>query len=413
MHIAVLYQYGHNPDCPAASRHWRLMEEWSQSHEVTLITSTAMRRTRSTYRNPWVPDGVRLVEIPLDYTNAMSVPGRLTAFAQFTAGLLRVTRHMEAPDVVLASSTPLTVAWAGSVLARRWKIPWVFEVCDLWPEFPIQMGVVPRALQSPLRGFERALYDRADRVIAFSPDMTAHIADMGFEEKTETTYGGTEASRFDRPDVHDIKQSRKLTLLYAGTLGRANAIPLLLETAERLSHRADHEFVFLGDGYYREQVQNAADKLGNVRFLGTLPLEQTAYWFRRADLSLVSFEPLPVLAANSPSKIYDSLASGTPALVTNSGWTRDLVERNGVGWYCPSADAVGFSRCVASLIDQPLALQAAGERAYRLARHSDYALMFDRNAQARQYEKVFLDVTGNSERAGENSAQASSQLKAA
>ncbi len=213
--------------------------------------------------------------------------------------------------------------------------------------------------------------------------------------------------------MRDIKQSQKLTLLYAGTLGRANAIPLLLETAERLSHRTDHEFVFVGDGYYREQVQEAADRLRNIRFLGTLPLEQTAHWFRRADLSLVTFEPLPVLAANSPSKIYDSLASGTPALVTNSGWTRDLVEQNGVGWYCPSADSVGFSQCIGSLIDRPLALQAAGSRAYRFARDPENALMFDRDEQARQYERVFLEVTGRTAAVREEASHHSEQLRAA
>ncbi len=413
MHIAVLYQYGHNPDCPAASRHWRLMEEWSKRHEVTLITSTSMRHTRRMYRTPWVPSGVRLVEIPLEYTNAMSVSERLVAFARFATSALRAMRHMEAPDVLLASSTPLTAVWAGAVMARRWKIPWVFEARDLWPEFPIQMNAVPSLLKGPLHGLARTLYSRADRVMALSPDMASHIGDLGFGDKTETTYGGTEASRFERPEIHDIKQTSKSTLLYAGTLGRANAIPLLLEAAERLSHRSDHEFVFLGDGYYREQVQEAADRLQNLRFLGTLPLEQTAYWFRRADLSLVTFEPIPVLASNSPSKIYDSFASGTPVLVTNSGWTRDLVEENGLGWYSSPGDSAGFSQRIGSLIDRPLALQAAGTRAYRFARDPENALMFDRDEQARQYERVFFEVTGETAAISEDGSRRFEQLRAA
>ncbi len=196
MHIAVLYQYGHNPDCPAASRHWRLMEEWSRRHEVTLITSTAMRKTRGVYRTPWVPSGVRLVEVPLYYTNAMSVSERLRAFSRFTARALFAMKHMESPDVLLASSTPLTAGWAGSVMARRWGIPWVFEVRDLWPEFPIQMGAVPRLLERSLKRLSRRLYGSADRVLALSPDMMSHITSLGFGEKTETSYGGTEALRF-------------------------------------------------------------------------------------------------------------------------------------------------------------------------------------------------------------------------
>jgi glycosyltransferase involved in cell wall biosynthesis len=83
-------------------------------------------------------------------------------------------------------------------------------------------------------------------------------------------------------------------------------------------------------------------------------------WFRLAEISIVSFLDLPVLDANSPAKFYDSLAVGTPVIVTNNGWTRQWVEKHSCGWYSPAGNADALASCVSALLANPAKLKQAG-----------------------------------------------------
>ena len=287
----------------------------------------------------------------------------------------------------------------------------MFEVRDLWPDFPIQMGAIPSTLHEPARRLERSLYQSASRIMTLSPDMTQHVADLGFAGKVETSFGGADAKDASSSPLGRTTANKRSTLLYAGTLGRANAIPMLLETAERLASRDDHTFVFMGSGYYADAVQAAAERLPNVRFVGEIPRHETAEWFAKADLSLVTFEPLSVLKSNSPSKLYDSLSVGTPPVVTNSGWTRELVEKHRMGWYCSSENVDTFSSCLSALLDSPQHIADAGKRALTFARAPSHRLLFDREAQAEQYLSIFESIVPTDHSLGRPTPSAQQQDK--
>jgi glycosyltransferase involved in cell wall biosynthesis len=167
--------------------------------------------------------------------------------------------------------------------------------------------------------------------------------------------------------AHGLDDGRRL-VLYAGSLGRANAIPTLLAAARRLADRLDARFVFAGGGFHRPDVARAAAAQPNVCLLPPLPMPQALALFRAADLSLVSFLDRPVLAANAPGKFFDSLAAGTPVVVTNDGWTRAFVARHGCGWFVPPERPAALAARVAACLDAPDALAAAGRRATAVAR---------------------------------------------
>ncbi len=401
MHIAVFYQYYHNPDCAAAAKHYTSLQHWVAEHTVTMITSARWRGERLTERYPWVPEGVRLVEFDVPYDNRMSALRRGGAFARYALKALRAGSRMPRPDVVFGTSTPLSAAWVAARVARHHGVPWVFEVRDLWPDFPIEMGAVPPRLHGPLRAAEARLYRDAAHLVAFSPGIEAHLAVQGHADKTTLLYNGTDLALIDAARGHDFEALRsayglgdKRVLLYAGTFGRANAISLMLEAARRLAYRDDHVFVFLGDGYYQEALAEAERTLPNVRLVPPQPHHAIFDWFHLAYASLVSFLPLPVLGANSPSKLYDSLACGTPIVVTNDGWMRDLVEAHGCGWFASSADEDGYVATLAHLLDHPEEVAEAGERAAAMVHHPGLRILFDRDAQARRYLDIFERVAG-------------------
>ena len=375
MRIAVFFQYYHTPDCPTAARPYALVKRLARDHDVTVITTRAWEPKRAAERFPWAPPGVRLVRFDVPYRNAMSARERLAAFGRYAAQAVAHGLRMPRPDVILGSSTPLTTAAAAATVAQARGVPWIFEVRDLWPDFPVQMGALPRGVRSLLYGLEFALYRSAAHVVALSADMALHVrsgaptapvttleygADMGLVDAIDDDTRRGLRTRFDLDRPHLV--------LYAGTFGRANAIPTLLDAAQRLADRDDVLVAFAGDGHHAGRVARAAERHAHLRRLPPLPYPEALALFRLADVSLVPFRDRPILATNSPAKFFDSLAVGTPVVVTNPGWTRRAVEAHGCGWAVPPEDPAALAGCLRRVLDAPGDRRSAGERGEALAR---------------------------------------------
>ena len=394
MHIAVFSQYHTNPDCPATSRHYTLLAHIAKTHRVTLLTTPVWKSQRLTNAFPWVPAGVEIREANVPYENRMGPARRALAFAQYAAWAVGEGLRIDKPDVIWGISTPLTAAWAAAQVARWRRVPWVFEVQDLWPAFPIAMGAVRTALaRQQLYRLEKRLYQSARHILPLSPDMTRYVAELGIAPaKVTTVLNGTDlelAARATPAVVDRLRQVHGLAgqrvILYAGTFGRANDIPTLVAAAEALA-ATDSEVVwlFLGHGFYEPLIAAAAARWpGRIRLVGGQARHEVFGWFALAAVSVVSFLSLPVLDSNSPAKLYDSLAVGTPVIVTNPGWTRTLVAQHGCGWYVPAGNAEDLVRKLRHLLAHPEMLAAAGANGRQLARTE-----FDRQQLAAQVQRV-------------------------
>ena len=357
MHIVVMLQYYHTPDCPTAGRPYALVRALARHHDVTLITTHTGRTRRLAHQLDWVPPNVSLHELRIPYRNKMDTRARLWAFAQYAVRACIRGMRQPRPDLIVASSTPLSVPLTAALVARWHDVPWVFEVRDLWPDFPIQMGAVPSAwAQRGLYALERTLYQSARHVVALSPDMATHVRRRAGHDRVTMNPYGTDLTLLRRAPIREARALCPLgdgqrLVLYAGSFGRANAIPTLLGAARRLRHRSDLVWAFVGDGYYRSAIEAAAERLSNVRLLPPQSYHRTLALFKHATLSVTSFIDRPVLRANAPSKLMDSLAAGTPVIVTNPGWTKQLVESGGCGWCVPPEDAEALARCIMRAFD--------------------------------------------------------------
>lgn len=394
MHIAVFSQYHTNPDCPATSRHYTLLAHIAKTHRVTLLTTPAWKNQRLTKEFPWVPAGVDIREAEISYSNQMGPARRALAFAQYAAWAVREGLRIDKPDVIWGISTPLTAAWAAAQVARWRRVPWVFEVQDLWPSFPIAMGAVPTGLaRQQLYQLEKRLYQSARHILPLSPDMTRYITDLGISpEKVTTVLNGTDlelATRATSQAVETLRRSQDLVgkrvILYAGTFGRANDIPTLVAAAEAMAAAdSDAVWVFLGHGFFEPLLAAAAARWpGRIRLVGGQARHEVFSWFALAEVSVVSFLGLPVLDSNSPAKLYDSLAVGTPVVVTNQGWTKTLVEQHGCGWYVPAGAPDALATKLQELLAQPAVLATAGANGRSLA-----ATEFDRQRLAQRVQQL-------------------------
>ena len=394
MRIHLYYQYFHNPDCAAASRHFHLVQYLSKRHEITVITSDIWENKRITNHFEWAPDGVQIESIRAPYENNMGRAKRLFAFIRYMFGAFIKGIRLPKPDIIIGTSTPLSAAWIAGKIARMRGIPWVFEVRDLWPDFPIQMGAIPfKWMKKWLWKIEKNMYKTASHVIPLSPDMHRHIQAKGISNnKITTLINGTDYELARQSSAVLQKELRqayalegKKIVLYAGTLGRANAIESILEIAELLEADTEIQFILIGEGYYQQEVIKYASKLGNILFLPPVPRHKIFDWYALADLSLVPFLQLPVLDANSPAKFFDSLSVGTPVLVTNSGWTRTFVEENDCGWVCANLEPESLATCIRTIMGNPELLMLRGQNGAIVADKC-----FQRTSLFNQFEQILM-----------------------
>lgn len=399
VHLAVFSQYHTNPDCPATSRHYSLLQHIARQHRVTLITTSTWERQRLTREYPWLPAGVDMLAADIPYHNRMGVAARGWAFLKYLGYAWRQGLRIARPDVIWGISTPLSAAWVAGQVARQRRVPWVFEVQDLWPTFPIEMGAVRNPLaQQQLYAAEHRLYQQARHIITLSPGMTDYVRGLGIaEDKLSTILNGTDldqAARATPAAVAALRREHRLegrpVVLYAGTFGRANDIPTLAQAAEELyRQRPEVVWLFMGLGYYEPLLREAAGRCPAIRLVAPQPRHAVFTWLALADVSVVSFLSKPVLETNSPAKFYDSLAVGTPVVVTNPGWTKELVEKHRCGWYVPAEQPAQLAERLAAVLSEPAALHAAGQRGQVVARQQ-----FDRQQLAAQVQLILERAAG-------------------
>jgi glycosyltransferase involved in cell wall biosynthesis len=313
-------------------------------------------------------DGIEVVGVRgayADYMRATAMPNlrRMLAFARFALGATVAALRGPRPDVVYATSPPLTMALPAIAASLRWRAPLVFEVRDLWPEAPIQMGALRNpAVQRMARAVERGVYRRSARLIALSPGIQAALPPA----KTALVPNSADLDLF-----HPAPPGEPFQVAYFGAMGEANDLTAVVEAARLLP---DVTFVLMGDGKRRAELERTAPP--NVRFQSGSKSD-VARLAADSNACLTVFKDVPVLATNSPNKLFDTFAAGRPAIVNMNWWMRELVERNDAGVYVRAGDAPALAEKVAWLRDHPDEAARMGRNARALAERD-----FDRDELA-------------------------------
>jgi glycosyltransferase involved in cell wall biosynthesis len=320
-----------------------------RGHGVRMVTAGEGART---------VDGIEVVGVRggySDYMRATALPNarRMLAFARFALGATAAALRGPRPDVVYATSPPLTMALPALAASLRWRAPLVFEVRDLWPEAPIQMGALRNPISRALaRALERLAYARSRRLIALSPGIQAALP----AERTVLVPNSADLDLFD-PAPPD----GRFQVSYFGAMGEANDLTAAIEAARLLP---DVAFVLMGDGKHRARLESVAP--ANVEFRSGSK-DDVARLAAESSACLTLFKDVPVLATNSPNKLFDTFAAGRVAIVNMDGWMRELVEDNEAGIYVRAGDAAELAEKVAWLRDHPDEAARMGRNARSLA----------------------------------------------
>lgn len=350
MKIWIINQYAMSPLEAGGTRHYNLGRELvKRGHEVTIVTSTVNYITRKAAHvsNGGVStraeiDGVCFIWVssPTYEGNGVRRVWNMVEFATNTGKSIHEQR-LAAPDVILGSSPSMAAALAAARLARSYKVPFVLEVRDLWPQSLVDLGNVTRRhpVVLLLESVEKYLYRRADVILSPLPNAKDHIRSKcpGAVDAVWLP-NGVECAAV--PLRLPSGSGSPFTLMYAGAHNVANNLETVLEAAAILKEQGYSErirFRFVGDGPQKSYLLNIAQekRIHNISFEDQVPKCQIYSVLQQADAFLMSTRKTTLYKYGvSPNKLHDYMAVARPTIVAMDSFNNPVAQA-GAGLVVP------------------------------------------------------------------------------
>lgn len=334
--VLVLHQYFNTPQTGGALRSYylakALVEKGISTVVITTHNGTSLKRE--------LVEGIEVHYLPIPYDNSFGFFKRISSFLKFVWSIVHEADEFKDADVCYAISTPLTIGLAAIWIKMRHKIPYYFEVGDLWPEAPIQMGVIKSPLlKAALYKLEKSIYKRSNAIVALSEAIKedVHRKVSGKEihvipNMADTDFFRPEAKRVELEEKFLVKS--KFVVSYIGTIGLANGLEHFIDCAEA-SQKATQPIHFLicGEGAELNRLKQLViqKSLNNLSFIPAQNREGVREVMNVTDAAFVSFKPLPVLETGSPNKYFDALAAGKLVVINFDGWMKKEIEASRCG----------------------------------------------------------------------------------
>jgi len=387
MHILLIHQAFAALNEPGGTRHHELARYLaSRGHQVTIIASPVSYLTGTAHggRVAWVTeqDGGPGVQVLRTYTYPAlhrSFIHRIFSFFSFMASSFLIGLGVRKIDLLWGTSPPIFQAMTAWALARLRRVPFLFEVRDLWPAFAVAVGV----LRQPLlihasEWLERFLYRHADLVVVNSPGFVAHVQARG-ARSIELVPNGSDVAMFDpQADGSAFRRAHGLegmfVALYAGAHGLSNDLGIVLDAAHLLRDESHIAIVLLGDGKDKPALMaHAAEmELLNVRFIPPIPKTEMPQALAASDACIAILKPIPMYATVYPNKVFDYMAAGRPIILAIEGVIQEVVEEASAGICVPPGDPVALAHSILRLAADPEGRRAMGLNGRRyLEQHFD------------------------------------------
>ena len=300
---------------------------------------------------------------------------RMLNYGSFTVTSLYGLWRSKRPDYIFVESPPPFLSFTAFLAGVFWRVPFIFNVADLWPDVIVDGGFMKEGfIIDCLRWIERWSYRRA----AFVNNVTDWIVKVLREKKSVPEEkllflpNGVDTTQFyPRPPDEQLKSSLGLAgkqiVLWAGTLGYAHGLEKVLQAAKLLESQSHLHFLFVGDGSAREDLIRLQQQLQlkNVTFREPVPLCQVPAYYSIALCGLASLVDIPTYEGARPSKLFPALASAKPLLFIGKGEAARLVERAEGGIVVPPGDPQLIAEAVLRLAQNPSLCAELGENGRR------------------------------------------------
>jgi colanic acid biosynthesis glycosyl transferase WcaI len=352
MKILYVSQYFPPEMGAPAARAAELSKHWvQQGHEVNVLTGfpnhptgvvppAYRQKLRRLVAREW-RDGVDVVRTwLLPFPNRRAYE-RMLNYSSFCVSAAITGLFLARPDVVIATSPQLLVGLSGWWLACCKRVPFVFEVRDLWPESLAAVGVgkensiLHRSL-SKIAGF---LYRQCDRLVVVTPAFEDHLVKHWsvLREKISVIENGVETQLFAPEAASELRRElgveEKFVVSYIGTMGMAHGLETILDAAALLQPRNEIVFLMMGEGAEKDRIMALARQreLNNMRFIDQQAREQVPAYISASDVCLVPLRKNELFKTVIPTKMLEFMSCARPVILGVDGQARSILEEARAG----------------------------------------------------------------------------------
>ena len=400
MHVLLIHQAFVSPDNAGGTRHYELARRFVDGGQQFSIVASDLsylsgQKCEADERFQDF-DGVKVQRAWTYPALHRSFVWRVVSFLSFMVTSVWAALKVKNVDLVIGTSPPIfqaVSAWVVSVV--KWR-PFLLEIRDLWPEFAVDMGVLKNPVLIWLaRRLERFLYARANHMLVNSPAYRDYLIRLGIPAaKISFIANGVDPDMFHVEETagglrDEFQLQHKFIVTYAGAMGMANNLEVVLEAATLLNDIPDVHFLMVGDGKDRPKLQELAKQMNvrNVTFTGSRPKSKMPSILAESDVCLAVLRDIPMFKTTYPNKVFDYMAAARPVVLAIDGVIRHVIEAAQGGIPVPPGNPQAMADAVRTLYSNRTRSKQMGKQA------RDYVIkFFDRNKQALQFGELIQQV---------------------
>jgi glycosyltransferase involved in cell wall biosynthesis len=389
--VLILHQHFNNPEKGGAMRSYYLAKALVDRGIETVVITGGNEKE---YKAEKI-EGIVVHYLSIPYDNAFGFYNRSFSFLRYAWRSFHLAKTIPNVDFCYAISVPLTVGLSAMWLKRRNNVPYVFEVGDLWPDAPIQMGFIKNYFFIfLLYKLEKLIYKNAASIVALSVpikdaiekkisgkkiDIIPNIADCDFYQP------GTKIPLFEEK----IGVKGKFVVSYIGAAGVANGLDYFIESANAC-RKADLpiHFILCGDGAELSNLKVSTERLDlkNISFTGFVNRATVKEIMTITDAVFVCYKNVPILQTGSPNKYFDGLASGKMIIANFGGWIKEEIESAECGIGLDPKHPSSFVEKIEPFLREKIKLNSYQQSARHLAESK-----YDRKKLSDIFAGIFLN----------------------
>lgn len=298
----------------------------------------------------------------------------------FVVGLFHKT------DMIIATSPQFFTTWSASVLSKFKRVPWIFEVRDLWPASIVSVGAMKAGLIiNILEKIELSLYRDSKKVIVVTDCFKEDLVHRGIEsEKISVITNGSNLELFyprekDQDLLKTLHLEDKFVVGYIGTHGMAHSLDFIVTSISKIADKDIH-FLFIGNGVMKHTIMKMSEnlKLDNVTFLDSVSKDIISKYISIVDVSLAPLKKDDNFKMVIPSKIFEASAMLKPTLLGVEGQAKRIIERYSAGLYFEPENESDFLEKLSMLKNNKEFYEKCQEGCQKLAHDFNRKILADK-----------------------------------
>jgi len=402
MRILLLHQYFLEEDDAGGSRWNEMTKMWAdQGHKIVVLAGMMHpngNKKRQEYKGKYFvkrkQNTVDVIRCHVSESYNSGFAGRLWGYFSFMfsslwAGLFKTTGRF---DVILVTSPPLFVAFSGYLISRLKRVPFIFEIRDLWPESAIDTGVLTnKVVIKAAYWFENFIYRKAKLINVLTPAfyntlkekkkvpgskliMVPNAADFSLSENVSRVF---DRERFR----NELGLNGRFVITYVGAHGVANHLQQVLDAGKKLED-TPVLFLLIGQGMEKEKLKKMAVdmRVKNVRFIDPVPKAEVFRYILASEMGASVLKKVDTFKTVYSNKTFDYMSCKIPILMAIDGVSRELVETAHAGSYVEPENVYEYDRIIRIYLNEPERLIVEGMNGYKYAKAN-----FDREILANKY----------------------------